>query len=81
MNEAIRQLKRDPSLIEYPVEESKNQEVRLQGTYLRDILLRSFGERQSGDEGSEEAVVNEGMDDGTGLQLNGLFKEDSRIIS
>lgn len=85
MEEAIRQLHYDPSMQEAAEANTLDREVKLQGTYLRDLLLRSFPSIPN-DLATDETYLAE--DEATGvnsveqpIDLEGLFKDDSRIVS
>lgn len=89
MEEAIRQLHHDPSTQETPEANTSDHEVMLQGTYLRDILLRSY--LPSPDESAElssdptnnhaPSVLCPAEAENQQVDLRGLFQDDSRIMS
>lgn len=89
MRAAITQLNYDPAA--HASAPADDREVILQGTYLRDILLRSYAPEDT--EQEQEYVHNHGpegysLDENTNvnsgarpLALDGLFKHDARVQS
>ncbi|KAI0728353.1 P-loop containing nucleoside triphosphate hydrolase protein [Irpex lacteus] len=98
MSDAIKLMKCDPSKVEeaeamlgkWEGWDTKDRELILQGTYLRDVLLRGFKGRRAiiEDEyeddlfyADEEFDEVEAQEQHSKLDLSGLFKDDSRIAS
>lgn len=98
MSDAIKLMKCDPSKVEeaeamlekWEGWDTKDRELILQGTYLRDVILRGFKGRRAiiedeyedglfyADEEFDEVDAQEQY---STLDLSGLFKDDSRIVS
>ena len=98
MRDAIKQLHCDPTLDEAAGERyASDREVILRGTYLRDVLLRSFSPRVptkvAADPPTGQRVDSVGHDQPVDMEregfvsvrppitLDGLFRHDSRIHS
>ncbi|KAI0687606.1 P-loop containing nucleoside triphosphate hydrolase protein [Cytidiella melzeri] len=90
MSEAVRQMKHDTAKQEKSDMNSATREVILQGTFLKDILLKSFGPGRRAKPEVEVDVAADKGEEGVGqsmekhddrLQMDGLFKDDSRIVS
>jgi hypothetical protein len=90
MTEAISRMKRDLTGLEDSENNSSEEQVMLHGTYLRDILLKSFKPEQRTTEegvneeairGYEDVAIDAKAESEPSLALGGLFKEDARILS
>lgn len=79
MEEAIRQLRHDPDAPISPQNKTSGPEAIIRGTYVRDILLRSFGHRAQL-EGAFGSALNLARQEIT-FSLEGVFNEDARVVS